>query len=223
MTDYQNNESGAEEAVEGQDGAADVSLEEGFVEERSTAGRNAGMLLAGFAILGAGVIYFMRAKAGPAAAMASKEMAVADKTINEFLKDGNQNIKKMNDLLHNTQQFVQVFKTHEGKPQVKVDDLMTNPFQFEPPKPDLTDEQIRELKAAEEAKERARIQAKFDEDTNSFRVGFILSGKKPSCMINQKMYTEGQEIANGILVQKINADGVILVRGEHTKVLKASK
>lgn len=223
MADYDYNENGGDQAAEGQEGAAEGPLEEGFVEERSTAGRNAGMLLLGFALLGAGVIYFMRTKTGPSAAMANKEMAVAEKTINEFVTDGKGNIKKMHDLLHNTQGLVEIFKTHESKPQIKVEDLATNPFRFAAPKPDLTDEQKRALEEEEKNKELARRKAKFEEDTNSYTIGFILTGKKPSCMINQKMYTEGQELGNGVIVQKIASDGVLVSRDEFSRTLKTRK
>ena len=224
MADYDYNQDGQQEAAEGQEGTQEVPLEEGFVEERSTASRNAGMLLAGFALLGAGVIYFMRLKTGPekANAAVTKEVATADKTIKAFLDD-KESMKKMNDLLHNTKKFVDVFKTHETKPQVKVDDLMSNPFQYAPPKPDLTAEQLAELERQKAEEARKLAERKFLDSIANVKVGFILTGKKPSCMINQKMYTEGQELFDGITIQKISPGGITVARGEYKAEISVKK
>lgn len=226
MADFSFNQNGEEaEGAEGHEGTTEVPLEEGFVEEKSTTGRNAGMLLAGFALLGAGVIYFMRVKTGPDAANANptKQVVEANTTISDFLKDGNQNIKKMHDLLLDTKKFVTIFKTHESKPQVKADDLMTNPFQFAKPKADLTEEQKEALRLEEERKQHELEKRRFLETVSSVKLGFILTGKKKSCMINQKMYTEGQDIGDGVLVKTISPDGVTLARGEYEALVSVKK
>src|SRR5258705_9793239 len=75
-----------------------------FAPEASKPGRNAGMLMVAFVMIGVGVIYFMRARGG-GPAKASAEVARADTLIKGF--DGTQ-VKKMQELLENTKKVVQI-------------------------------------------------------------------------------------------------------------------
>src|SRR5258705_6950114 len=78
-----------------------------FAPEASKPGRNAGMLMVAFVMIGVGVIYFMRARGGPTRAL-SAEVQKADQLIEGFTKDRDQ-IKKMKDMLNSTQKVVEQF------------------------------------------------------------------------------------------------------------------
>src|SRR5258705_13515647 len=75
-----------------------------FAPEASKPGRNAGMLMIAFVMIGVGVIYFMRARGGGPNKV-SADVARADTLIKGF--DGTQ-VKKMQELLENTKKVVQI-------------------------------------------------------------------------------------------------------------------
>src|SRR5207237_272995 len=74
--------------------------------EASKPGRNAGMLMVAFVMIGVGVIYFMRARGGPSHAVASAEVQKAEALIKGFTDNPNQ-VKNMKDMLNNTQKVVE--------------------------------------------------------------------------------------------------------------------
>lgn len=193
----------------------DIS-EAGFVQEKSHTGRNSLIILMGFALIGAGVIYFLKTKMGPAQAQASKEAGTAKTTINEFLKGGEKNISKMRELITNTQQVVDQFKNHEALAQVKVEDLQTNPFLYAQPKPETYDPEAEKKKREEEERKRQEEQAKkLDaekrlavEDAGRLRISSImLAGSGSSVIIGGKLYTQGQEV-DGFVIEQIRQDAV---------------
>src|SRR5258705_7293920 len=117
-----------------------------FAPEASKPGRNAGMLMIAFVMIGVGVIYFMRARTGPTRAV-SAEVARADTLIKNF--DGNQ-VKQMRDLLDNTQKVVDEFNKDRNTGQ---DDkkLEYNPFTYHSPN-EKPGEDPRDKTARDEAK-----------------------------------------------------------------------
>src|SRR5215212_10185294 len=107
----QNTDSSGQDQTEGGGGEGGGGEENNeadmiFAPEASKPGRNAGMLMIAFVMIGVGVIYFMRARGGPQTALARPEVIDADKLIKGF--DGNQ-VRKMKDLLENTQKVVDEF------------------------------------------------------------------------------------------------------------------
>src|SRR5947207_11439324 len=79
-----------------------------FAPEASKPGRNAGMLMVAFVLIGVGVIYFMRTRGGPSIATANPDVTKADQSIKDFIRDGNQ-IIRMKDMLKNTEKVVEQF------------------------------------------------------------------------------------------------------------------
>src|SRR4051812_3376640 len=69
-----------------------------FAPEASKPGRNAGMLMVAFVMIGVGVIYFMRLRGGPSTVVASAEVQKAQTLIDNFTKNPNQ-VKDMKKLL----------------------------------------------------------------------------------------------------------------------------
>jgi ketol-acid reductoisomerase len=183
---------------------ADAEME--FVTETSSSSaRGTGLLLAGLLLAGAAAIYFMHLRAGPGPAAASAEVASAKKTITEFLSDGGSNLRNMQDLIRNTEQVVQQFSEFPSQNQVALDELQTNPFLF-----------VREVKVPEDpakilAAQREQDRAAAKKAAEALRLQSIMTGNVNTCMINNKLVTEGQE-CEGFLVEKITASSVIVKR-----------
>src|SRR5438045_7456117 len=97
MDDSQDpNASGQDQTAGGGDGGGGEENNEAdmiFAPEASKPGRNAGMLMVAFVLIGVGVIYFMRARGGTPHT-ANADVMRADQSIKAFIQDGNQ-IKNM--------------------------------------------------------------------------------------------------------------------------------
>src|SRR4051812_35016976 len=135
-----------------------------FAPEASKPGRNAGMLMIAFVMIGVGVIYFMRARGGPATATASIEVQKADNLIKGF--DGNQ-VKKMKDLLESTEKVVRQWDVDKNAQPDK--ELVFNPFKFVSP----TDHGPSTDPNAKD-KEKAKAQREFLEGLDNLKVQYIM-------------------------------------------------
>jgi len=174
----------------------------------------AGLLLA----CGAGT-YFMYNRSAPAAAAPNAEAAAAQTTIKEFLADGT-NANKMKDLLENTDKAVEQFRASPGKKQVPVGDLTTNPFRVagddgKNVAPENLDALT--LKRRQEAAKAEALKA-----ASALKLKFVMSGRVKSCMIDDKVYKEGQTVGE-FTVETINTDSVILRKDEQRFKLPLSK
>jgi hypothetical protein len=164
-----------------------------FAPEASKPGRNAGMLMIAFVMIGVGVIYFMRARGGPSVVSANPDVIKAKQLIDGF--DNNQ-VKKMQDLLKNTQKVVEQFND-EGKNTREDPKLDLNPFAFKSP----TDP--KPVKPGDPNKAHDVAQTQFLDGINNLRVQYLMvSPFARTAMINNKLIQEGQEI-DGYAVDKI--------------------
>jgi hypothetical protein len=219
----QNTDSSGQDQTEGGGGGEGGGEENNeadmiFAPEASKPGRNAGMLMIAFVMIGVGVIYFMRARGGPQTALARPEVQDADKLIKSF--DSNQ-VKKMKDLLDNTQKVVDEFNKdrNTGQDDKKVE---YNPFQYHSPneKPGESSETKDER---EKARRTALRKAKFAEDINGLRVQYIMiSNFAKTAMINNKLVQEGQEV-EGFTIEKLSPNTVIVQRDGMRAEIKTSK
>lgn len=188
-----------------------------FSSESAKPANNALYLLLALVVVGAGVVLFMHMRAGPKVAVASPEAANAKVTINQFLSDGGKNITAMRELLKNTEKIVQQFLDYPSTNQVKLEDLKTNPFRFAPPKDAQDTSQADIAKHAAQEKEAAKKTAQ------SLKIQTILvSGKTKAAMINNTMYTEGQEI-NSLTIEKITPSSIIVSSGPNKFEIKIQK
>src|SRR6266700_1554971 len=131
----QNQDSSGQDQTEGGTGGESGGEENNeadmiFAPEASKPGRNAGMLMVAFVMIGVGVIYFMRARGGPAHAV-SAEVSKADASIKDFIRDGNQ-IKNMKEMLNNTERVVQQFNVDRSSTE-NDKKLDGNPFEYKSP------------------------------------------------------------------------------------------
>jgi hypothetical protein len=177
-----------------------------FVAEDSPkTGRNATLMLVGFLIVGAGAIYFMRLRTGPAVVKASPTAATAEKTIKDFVASGPQNIKSMQDLLTNTEKVVKQFEVFPTVKQVKPEELASNPFRFLGPKAVDPDKAAKELQAKVDEEKKAITAA-----AGKLQVQFVIhSNTVKAAMIANKQYSEGQEI-DGFVIEKITPAGLVV-------------
>jgi len=191
-----------------------------FTPEASKPGRNAGMLMIAFVMIGVGVIYFMRARGGPAKVKASDEVTKAEGLIKGF--DGTQ-VKKMHELLKNTEKVVDIMNQDRSKTMPdQVIDKKNNPFVYHSPH-EKPDENPGDKTAREEARRRAARKAKFQEDVNGLRVQYVMvSNFAKTAMINNKLVQEGQEV-DGFTIEKLSPNTVIVQRDGMRAEIKTSK
>jgi len=173
-----------------------------FAPEASKPGRNAGMLMIAFVMIGVGVIYFMRARGGPATVTASTEVQKADALIKGF--DGNQ-VRKMEELLKTTEKVVKQWDVDKNATPDK--ELASNPFKFVSP----TDHGPSTDPNAKD-KEKAKAQTQFLEGLDNMKVQYIMvSAFAKTAMINNKLVQEGQEV-DGFAIEKITPQEVIFAK-----------
>lgn len=174
----------------------------GLVAETAKPRNSTVVFLSVLLLIGAAAVFFMRMKAGPsAAAAATPQAATAKVTINQFLTDGGKSIRAMHDLLKNTEKLVQQFQQFPGQNQVKVEDLKTNPFLFGMPKKEVVEDTGPDPVQVEKEQILAAVK--------KLQIQTVLCGVTNTCMINNKMYTEGQEI-DSFSIEKITPGGVTL-------------
>jgi hypothetical protein len=168
------------------------------------------MLLAGLAVVGLAVVWFMFFRGSPQGAQAALP-ANGGTDIKEFLDSGNINLMKQT--LKDTEKVVQQFRTYPAQTQIPLASLSSNPFRELAPKSNTptaknTDD--------DEAKEHAKIVAAVAE---LHLQSVIRGGKHHACMINNTLYGEGDQV--GIFtVQHVNAGTVLLESGKYRFELK---
>lgn len=170
----------------------------------------AGILLA----CGAGT-YVMYTRSAPAGAPTAAA-AEAQTTINQFLSQDAGDVTKMKNMLKDTEKVVQQFLESPGKKQVPIEDLQTNPFRVAAleSKEAVDDGSSRRQQEEQRA---ATLKA-----AQALSLQFIMSGKKKSCMINNAVYREGQNV-EGFKVETISPDAVIIRRDDARFELRMKK
>jgi len=164
--------------------------------------------------LGGGGLWLMHAKLGPKTAAANSDAVKADKTINQFLNGGSQNIKSMENMLRNTEKIVQQFNNDQSSKQVPLGQLQTNPFRVTNGSDDAEDP-VAKRKLAEQRQAVLK-------DYQALQLQSIMHGKVSTCMINNTLYKEGQQV-NGFTIEKIDKDAVSVKQGAWKFDLKMQK
>ena len=181
------------------------------VDQRKSLGTGT-FIMIGLVLACAGGTYLMYHRSNAKVAAAAPEQQQAEQTISQFLSPGNKdNVKQMRDLLDGTQKVVDQFMAETGRRQVPVDQLATNPFRLSALKPAVASE---EVSAATAARLRAEQERKVLEAAEALNLQTIMRGRRKACMINNTMFTEGQQV-DGFTIEAINPQSVILVKGEY--------
>jgi len=163
------------------------------------------MLLIGLTVVGAGLVYFMYFRHGPASAMGGTSAKDAA-TIDQFLKVDSGNINLMKQTLKDSEKVVQQFLSYPGKTQVPLADLHTNPFRELPAKESGPATAAPDPNAKRLAAER---EAAYKAITTMQLQSVIHSSSRRACMINNTFVQEGQEF-QGFVVDQIAANTVVV-------------
>ena len=146
-------------------------------------------------------------KSGPEANAADMDPK-AGQVIEQFMTDKSQSLVTMKKMLRETDAVVKQFLTYPSVTQVPLEDLRTNPFQMSAvPEPGATTN-AKELEREKKRREEER-QAVLRSVQNLQLQSVMSSDKSKSCMINNVLYTEGQQVEQ-FTVEKISPNAVIV-------------
>lgn len=192
---------------QGQDVAGDLNAaladaETKFVTEEKKQISAGTIVVGGLLVACTAATWFMYVRNSPTAAAANPATAAADATITQFLTDDTQNVARMKQLLEDTDKAVQQFQNDQTKAQIPIDQLQTNPFRA-----DSADMTVAAEKVLEQKKKDQLLK-----EANGLKVQSIIHGKRRAAMINNTLYTEGQQV-NGFLIEKIQP-GEVVVRAD---------
>lgn len=192
--------------------------DETYIVEESPKSNSQGTLLMTLLLVAAGAGAWWWFKSGPATASASQppEVAQADATISQFLKHDSENMRSMRRMFDSTQQFVEQFKSYPSMKQVPLTELHTNPFRFA--KASAGEESDQQVKQQREQQRQEALQAVQELSLQSI----LVSGSSSACMINNKMYQEGEQV-DAFLVEKISSASVVVRKGPYRFELKMAR
>jgi hypothetical protein len=220
------NQSEADGSAGADDNLQDAMSEGGegeYVTEGESGAKKANpMVIAGLAlaVLGGGYLWYSRS--GPASANAAgvPEEDAASQTVSKFLDGGTTNVQMMEKMLRETEKVVQQFLNYPSMKQVPLGELQTNPFRFRPPQVEgqVPNETEAQAKKKREEERQAIIKAVGGLNLQSI----IHSGARKACMVNNTMYTEGQQV-DSFIVEKINPDTVVVKSGVYRFELRMQK
>lgn len=171
------------------------------------------------AVLGGGYLWY--ARQGPASAdAATVDSDAASQTVSKFLDGGTANVQMMEKMLRDTEKVVQQFLNYPSMKQVPLGELQTNPFRFRAPQ--IAGEKASESEVAAKKRREEERQAVIKAVGSLNLQSVIHSGTRKACMINNTMYTEGQQL-DEFVVDKINPGSVIVKNGVYRFELRMQK
>jgi hypothetical protein len=174
------------------------------------------MILIGLVVLAPLVMWYMYKGKGPdAAAGATPAISPASQTVHTFLDSGNDGVSAMREMLKGTEKIVKEFLSYPSMAQIPLADLKTNPFRVTKDKPGDQSEAANKRKRDEERQ--AIVKA-----VQGLQLQSIIAGKKGACMINNTLYTEGQQVGQ-FIIEKISTGTVIVKSGAYRFELKMQK
>jgi hypothetical protein len=126
----------------------------------------------------------------------------------------------MEKMLRETEKVVQQFLNYPSMKQVPLGELQTNPFRFRAPQVEgqVPNETEAQAKKKREEERQAIIKAVGGLNLQSV----IHSGARKACMINNTMYSEGQQV-DSFIVEKINPGTVVVKNGAYRFELRMQK
>ena len=217
--DNVNNGGGGEDLAAALGGGTETEF---VVSEEKKSNTQGMMFLVLLVVVGAGVLYFMYMRQGPATAQAAAnpEAQKAEQTINTFLTSGPDGIKMMQSMLKDTEKVVQQFLEYPSVTQIPLSSLHTNPFRFasatSAADAGSSDEEV--LKRKREEEKQAAIKA-----CDALKLQSIIAGgSRKACMINNTLYQEGQQV-DIFTIEKIEPARVILKTGTFRFELKSKR
>jgi len=161
------------------------------------------MLLAGFACT-----FLMFVRSGPSSASAAVEAGASLGPTSTGLISamGSTDMKTTEKLLRSTQKTVQQFATVAPVAQVALADLKANPFRRSLVSANQNDA------ASDAVKSEQRRHASLQAVQNLQLQSVLVNDKNRSCMINNGLYLEGQQV-DQFTIESIRATGVVVRTG----------
>lgn len=170
------------------------------------------------------VLFFMYLRNGPQSANGAEASASpAGSVVSDFLSHGEGHVKSMWQALHNTDKFVDKFRTYSSRPQVPLTGLRTNPFrqtEAHAETPVAHPEPAESESAAHRRREQERADAA--KAAESLQLQSVLRGPRNACLINNTLYQQGQQV-DGFVVEQITANSVIVRNGPYRFELKLGR
>jgi hypothetical protein len=211
---------GALEAVLEDDGGTGDSA---FVvtEEKQPLGKGTVAMFFILALCGAGT-YFMYIRTGPQSASAAVDPK-AQQVITKYMTDREKNVAGMKKMLRDTEAVVKQFLKYPSVQQVPIGDLTGNPFRITPPDDGSKTLATGGLDADREKKKREEERAAVAKAVGALQLQSVMSfGARKSCMVNNTLYTEGQQV-EAFTIDKITNDGVIVRSGQYRFELRIQR
>jgi hypothetical protein len=202
--------------------------DEGYVTEGEGSKKPSPIVTLGLALAVVGGGYLWWSRGGPAGADAATPTEdPASQTVTKFLDGGTANVQMMEKMLRDTEKVVQQFLNYPSMKQVPLGELQTNPFRFRalPVEGQLPNAGDAAAKKKREEERQAVIKAVSTLNLQSV----IHSGVRKSCMIDNTLYTEGQQVGAGedptslFIIEKIQPGSVIVKNGVYRFELKMQK
>jgi len=166
-------------------------------------------------VAGAGT-YFMYVRTGTQTAGAATDVK-AQQVIKQFMTEREKNPDAMRKMLLDTEEKVRWFRGYPGDNQRP---LTANPFRMTPledPSKGARPDDERTKKQREE--ERIAVL----KAVNALQLQSVMhSDAKSSCMINNSLYTEGQQV-DGFTIEKISPNAVIVRNGSYRFELRMQR
>lgn len=194
------------------DESADGGVDSAFVVsgEKQPLSKGTVAMFVILAVAGAGT-YFMYVRSGAQAAAAATDPK-AQAVIKQFMTERDKNAQAMRKMLTDTESIVRQFTNYRVE-QIPLSGLAANPFRMSAAPAE--DGQL--SKADEEARKRKREEERVAilKAVNGLQLQSVMhSDSRKSCMINNALYTEGQQVES-FTIEKIAPNCVIVRNGQY--------
>jgi hypothetical protein len=168
------------------------------------------------ALAGAGT-YGMYVKSGTQSATAAADPK-AQAVIKEFMTQRDKNAQAMKKMLTDTDAVVRQFMNYRVE-QIPLSGLVANPFRTAPANPGEPSRADEEAAKKKREEERVAIL----KAVNGLQLQSVMhSDSRKSCMINNALYTEGQQV-DSFLIEKIAPNCVVVRNGQYRFELRMQR
>jgi hypothetical protein len=207
---------GGEEAYDGT--ADEAGVDSAFVVagDKQPLSKGTVAMFVILALAGAGT-YGMYVKSGTQTATAAPDPK-AQAVIKEFMTQRDKNAQAMKKMLTDTDAVVRQFMNYRVE-QIPLSGLVANPFRTAPANPGEPSRADEEAAKKKREEERVAIL----KAVNGLQLQSVMhSENRRSCMINNALYTEGQQV-DAFLIEKIAPNCVIVRNGQYRFELRMQR
>ncbi len=195
------------DATESELATAEAAEEEYAAPKRNFLSRGT-LIFVASCLAGVGAIYLFGLRQKPKEASADEKTAEAqvDEALAKLMDHKKQ--AQAQELFNNTDEMVQVFYDYPTKQQVALKELQRDPFSR------LLADDVKADDEADALKRREKLRKELMKIVASLELQSVLRGARSSqCMINGKVYREGDKLADAFVVKTIKDQSVVLTAG----------